>query len=116
MLRGFAPKFSAKLDLTWSDGPYTLHYGLAWQDRTRRFELETLAGNPDIAAPEYLTYKERWEHDLQLRIAPSDRYSFYVGVNNLTDEEPAFAAVNTPVTALGRYFYAGASISLDSIF
>ena len=112
----FAPKFSGTLDLTWTKDIYTVNYGLAWQDKTRRFELETLAGNPDIVAPRYLNYKERWEHDLQLRIAPSERYSFYVGVNNLTDEKPSFAATNTPLTALGRYFYAGASLSLDSIF
>lgn len=112
----FAPKYSGTMDLTWTKDIYTLNYGLAWQDRTRRFELETLAGNPDIAAPEYLTYKERWEHDIQLSIAPSERFGFYVGVNNFTDEKPAFASAGIPVSALGRYFYAGARVSLDRIF
>lgn len=107
----FAPKFSGTLDLTWTDGPFTINYGLAWQDETRRFQLETLAANPDYAAPEYLNYKERWEHDLQFRIAPTDRYSFYFGVNNLTDEKPAFASTSIPVSPLGRYFYAGARVS-----
>lgn len=110
----FAPKFSGTLDLTWSGGPFTVNYGLAWQDETRRFELEDLASDPDIVDPQYLNFKERWEHDIQFRIAASKQFSFYLGVNNFTNEKPAFASVNTPVTALGRYFYAGARFNLPS--
>lgn len=112
----FAPEYSGTLDLTWTNGPYTVNYGLGWQDKTRRFQLEDLAGDPDIAAPEFLNFKERWEHDIQLSIAPSERYSFYFGVNNFTDEKPSFASTGTPISALGRFFYAGARIGLDKLF
>lgn len=109
----FAPKYSGTFDLTWAKGPYSINYGLSWQDKTRRFQLEDLAANPDIVAAEYLFFKERWEHDIQFRIAPTEQFGFYFGVNNFTNQKPTFASVGTPINALGRYFYAGARVSFQ---
>ncbi|MBJ6120322.1 TonB-dependent receptor plug domain-containing protein [Sphingomonas mollis] len=111
-----APKYSGIFDLTWSNGPVTLNYGINYYSKTRRYTEDQVRANPDIAAPEYLFFREKWEHDLQASIAPNDRYSFYVGVNNLTGKEGDVASNSIPYSFVGRYFYAGARIALDKLF
>jgi outer membrane receptor protein involved in Fe transport len=97
--------------VTWTVGALTLNYGLNWQSKTRRFTTEELRANPDISDPRFFKYKERWEHDIQASFRVSDRFSFYGGVNNFTDQQPAVAALaGIPVSAVGRYFYAGARV------
>jgi outer membrane receptor protein involved in Fe transport len=71
-----APKYQATFDFTWNKGPFTINYGLAWQDKTRRFTIEQLKANPDLSDPRYFFYKARWEHDLQLDVNVDDRFTF----------------------------------------
>jgi outer membrane receptor protein involved in Fe transport len=105
----YAPKYIGVADLTWTKGPLTLNYGLAYQSKTLRFTPEQLRANPDIAAPEFLYYRERYEHDIQAQYTiDKDRFTFYGGVNNLTDEEPDVSSGGSyPYSAVGRYFYVG---------
>lgn len=111
-----APKYLGTADLTWTKGPLTLNYGLSWQSKVRRFVRETTRANPDAAAPEFLHYKERWEHDLQVSYAVGDDFSIYGGVNNFTDQKPAIAAnFGYPVSTVGRFFYVGARASLGGL-
>lgn len=111
-----APKYAGTADLTWTNGPLTLNYGLSWQSRVRRFVRETTRANPDAAAAELLWYKERWEHDLQLSYQIDDDFTFYGGVNNFTDQKPAIAAnFGYPVSTVGRFFYVGARASLGGL-
>jgi iron complex outermembrane recepter protein len=113
----FAPKYVGTFDLTWTKGPLTLNYGLAWQGRTRRFTREQLRANPDLSDPEFFFYKERWEHDIQVAYNIDDRFTLYGGVNNFTNQQPAVAAnFGWPVNAVGRFFYVGARTRLDNIF
>ncbi|WP_085810129.1 TonB-dependent siderophore receptor [Sphingomonas sp. TZW2008] len=112
----FAPRYSGTFDLTWTKGPVTLNYGLNYFSKLRRFTEDQVRANPDIAEAKYLFYRERWEHDLQASIAAGEKFNFYLGVNNLTDEVGDVASVRIPYAPIGRYFYAGARIALDSIF
>lgn len=112
----YAPKYSATLDLTWTKGPLTLNYGVNWFSKTNRFTDEEIAGDPDSAAGRYLKAKAKWEHDIQAEIEVSDQFSFYAGVNNLFDQLPDFGYSSYPVSALGRFFYAGVKIAPAHLF
>jgi iron complex outermembrane receptor protein len=112
----FSPRYQAVGDVTWTYDRFSINYGLAWFDKTKRYTTEQLRGNPDISDPRYFLYKARWEHDIQLKFAPDERMSFYVGVNNFTDQKPDVAALSYPVSAIGRYYYAGARIKLGPLF
>ena len=112
----FAPKYSATGDLTWTSGPVTVNYGINWFSKTRRYTTEQLAANPDLSDPKFFWYKEKWEHEVQVSFNVQDRFTFYAGANNLFDQKPDIAASNYPISALGRYLYAGARIKLGDIF
>jgi iron complex outermembrane receptor protein len=103
-----APKYSATGDITWTQGPVTLNYGINYFSKTLRTSNERLAAEPDIYAPEFLYYKERWEHEVQAAFDVNGRFNFYVGINNLLDTKPDVGSSNYPVSAVGRFFYAGA--------
>ena len=108
----FSPKYIGTLDATWTKGPFTLNYGLSWQGKTRRYTTEQLAANPDRSDPRYFFYKERWEHDVYASYEVEDRFTFYGGVNNFTDQKPDISVTSYPVSAVGRYFYVGAKIRM----
>ena len=113
----YTPKYIGVADLTWTKGGLSVNYGLAYQSKTRRFTTEQLKGNPDLSAPQYFFYRERWEHDLQVSYTlPTDDFTLYAGVNNLTDEKPDVASGgNYPYSAVGRYFYVGAKVKLGGL-
>ena len=107
----YAPRYSATLDLTWQKGPLTIAYGISWFDKTRRFPTEYLTGDPDYADSKYLWVKEKWEHEIQVSYDVGERFGIYGGVNNLFDAKPGFEYTSYPVSAMGRYFYMGATVS-----
>ncbi|WP_231733769.1 MULTISPECIES: TonB-dependent receptor plug domain-containing protein [unclassified Sphingomonas] len=111
----FAPEYSGNFDLTWTKGPVTLNYGLTYFSKTRRYSEDQLRANPDIADPQYFWYREKWEHDLQASFAVNERFGFYFGVNNFTDEKGDVGRIAYPYSEIGRYFYAGARIALPGI-
>ncbi len=110
----FFPKVSATFDLTWTRGPLTVAYGIDWFSETDRFESEVLRGDPDYAEPKYLKVKQKWEHDLNLAWEVNDHVNVYAGVNNLFDARPEFGYSSYPVSAMGRYFYAGAKFDFGA--
>lgn len=111
-----APKYSGTFDLTWTKGALTLNYGLNYNSKLRRYTEDQVRANPDIADAKYIFLRERWEHDLQASVAAGDNFSFYAGVNNLTNKVGDVANTYYPYSPIGRYFYAGARIALDRIF
>ena len=69
-------------------------------------------GRPDYVDPRYFRFKELWQHDVQVEVRADDAFSFYAGVNNLTDQKPDIGfETNVPISPLGRYLYAGARVS-----
>ncbi|WP_260599441.1 TonB-dependent receptor domain-containing protein [Sphingomonas endolithica] len=110
-----APKYTVNTDLTWQLGKLTLNYGLSWFDKTLRYSNQTVAGNPDIVAPEYLKMKALWQHDLYASVDVSDRFQFFGGVNNAFGQKPELGSDNTyPVSSIGRYIFAGARVKLPT--
>ena len=104
----YYPKYSAVLDLTWTLDPVTVSYGINWFSKTNRYTNAQIAGDPDSAASQYLKAKQSWEHNLQVAYEFNDRLSAWVGINNLFDEKPEFGYRSYPVSAMGRFIYAGA--------
>ncbi|MCD2324411.1 TonB-dependent receptor [Sphingomonas sp. IC-56] len=109
----FAPKFSANADLSWTQGPVTVNYGLNWIDKTSRFTNRQMAGNPDIVDPKYRYLKQRWQHDLYVAVDVEQRLEVYAGANNLFDQKPELDTLIYPVSPVGRFLYAGFRMKLD---
>ena len=110
----YRPKWSGNLDLAWTLDNVTVNYGINYFGKTLRFTAQELAAQPDLVAPEYRFWNERWEHDLQIAVsAYEDRATFYAGVNNLFDRQPDFDQVNYPASFRGRFLYAGIRARLD---
>ena len=107
------PDWQATVNLNWTLDNFNLNYGINYEAETLRFSRRDIAADPDIVAPEFINVKERFEHDVQLRWTTDDQMSFYVGVNNLFDQEPDVGLRFEPVSALGRFFYAGIRIASD---
>jgi len=102
-----APEWQAVFNLGWERGPLLLSYEFSWFDETDRVSPEELAGEPDIMESRYLEFSASEVHDLYARYSLDDGLSFYAGVNNLTDEQPDIGVTYYPVSAVGRFFYAG---------
>jgi outer membrane receptor protein involved in Fe transport len=110
-----APKFQITTDLLWSIGDFKLDWQVNYTSKTYRFSRQTTASNPDVVAPQYLRYKERFTHDVSLSYEIDDRFEIYGGINNLFDQKPDLGALNTPVSAVGRFFFIGARVKLADI-
>jgi hypothetical protein len=51
-----------------------------------------------------LSRKERWGHDVRLAIDVDEKFTFYVGANNIFDEKPAFDQLSYPISSgVGRF-------------
>lgn len=115
-LEANAPKWNATLDLTWRLDNFSMNYGVNYFSKTRRYTTEQIEANPDLVAPEFEFFREKWEHEIQLGWTTEDeRFRFFTGVNNIFDREPDLGSLNYPVSFRGRYFYAGARINFDRI-
>jgi hypothetical protein len=94
----------------------TLNYGVQYIGKQLRFEIDEIAGDPDIAAPEFLTLDDRLIHDLRLEFRTgNEQAGFFVGVNNFTNELPDRGLANAPTGWLGRFFYAGFRVNTDRL-
>ena len=107
----YSPEYVATFNATWTRGPLAIAYGINWFSETDRFSRETLAGDPDYAAARYLKAKEKWDHDLNVAVDVNDWLNVYAGVNNLFDQRPEFGYSSYPISAMGRYYYAGARMN-----
>ena len=105
------PKWNFNFSPTWTIGGFNLTYNLRWADGTRTVDKLTTDNDPNYAPPGQLRYSELWQHDLQVGYDLPSGASFYLGVLNLSDQRPDPGnAINQPISAVGRYFYAGFKI------
>lgn len=111
-----APKFQITTDLTWAKGPFSLDWQINYMSKMYRYDRQTVASNPDIVAPEYLKLKERFSHDVSFSYDVGKQFTIYGGVNNLFNQKPAIGSLNTPISAVGRYFFMGAKVQLADLF
>lgn len=107
-----APRFNANFSPSWTLNAFTLNYNLRWFDAPLLYDRNTLAASPDIAAGRYIRADALWQHDIQLAYTSPVGFGFYAGINNFTDQkpDPASYGTNVPISALGRYFYAGVKV------
>jgi outer membrane receptor protein involved in Fe transport len=110
----FYPKFSATLDASWRRGPLLLHYGINWFTKTDRFTRDTLAGDPDYSDPKYFKVKQKWDHEISAAYDINDHVNIFAGINNLFDQRPEFGYSSYPISAMGRFFYAGARVNFGA--
>jgi len=103
------PEFTFNFSPTWTLGGLTLSYNLRWIDRTLTVDRLTATNDPNYAPRAQLRFSELWQHDLQVGYEVHGGMSFYLGALNLTDRKPDPGnSINQPISAVGRYFYAGA--------
>ena len=100
------PEWSAVGSAGWSSGPYSLTYRVQYIGEQalagveiERFETEY---GPSVIVDEVFV------HDISFSIDATDRFTFYGGVNNLTNEEPYINRSAYPVNPVGRFFFVGA--------
>lgn len=106
-----APKFNFNFSPTWTLGKVTVNYNLRWADGTRTQAKLVTDNDPLYAAPAQLRYSQIWQHDLQIGVDVGHKAGFYLGVLNMTDQAPDPGnAINQPISAVGRYFYAGVKL------
>ncbi len=110
--QAYKPEWQANFDLQWGRGNLLLRYQAHYFDETQRFDETTTTNNPNVVAPEYLEYKRRLTHDLFGSYRFNDQFDVYGGIRNLTNQKPDTAEVYYPVSAVGRYFFAGVVFSL----
>ena len=110
----YFPKLSGTVDVSWEKGPLTLSYGINWFGKTDRWTRETLAGDPDYTDPRYFKVKQKMEHDFSASYDFTDQVNVYAGINNVFDQKPEFGYTSYPVSAMGRYFYAGARVNFGA--
>ncbi|HTU10735.1 MAG TPA: TonB-dependent receptor [Allosphingosinicella sp.] len=109
----YAPKWQATFDLTWVRGPLTVNYGFNYFSATKRYSVAALAGDPDLADPENITFDARHTHDLQMGYQALRNLQIYAGVNNLTNQLPDYST-SYPVNPIGRFFYFGARVNFGN--
>ena len=105
------PKWTFTFSPTWTLGGATISYNLRWADGTRTVDKLVTDNDPNYAPAAQLRYSELWQHDLQVGYDVRSGVSFYLGVLNLTDQKPDRGnSINQPISAVGRYFYAGVKL------
>lgn len=112
----YSPKFQATTDLSWAKAAVRVNWRINYKAKTFRYENQTIDSNPDIVDAKYLKYKERFSHDIAVTWEVDDKFEFYGGVNNIFDQKPDIGAMNTPISAMGRYMFVGARVKLADIF
>lgn len=102
------PKYSAVGSATWTSGPVSLTYRLQWIDAMTWAGVEIERMDVEFGPDAMGT--DTWVHDLSFSIDATDRFTFYGGVNNLTNTEPYPNRVAYPVSPLGRFYFVGARV------
>ena len=115
-LQDFNPKWRGTFDANWTLDNLGINYTLVYQSATQRFEPEQLVANPDLADPIFFKSKELWDHNIRVTYDVDDQFTFFMGVNNLTDQKPDFDDFNYPLSGIGRFFYVGAKLTLEDLF
>lgn len=106
-----APEWQGNADLTWELDAVLVNYGVNYMDKTYRYAFQQRRADPDLVAPQYRKYDAKLTHDVQVRYSLANGLAVYGGVNNLTNQKPDIGAVFYPVSAVGRYWYVGATFN-----
>ena len=110
-----SPEYTATFDVTWNWKALSANYGFSYFNAVDRQSRQGLVNNPDAYEAQYRRFPAREVHDVRVAYDVNDGLGVYAGVNNFTDEQPAPGSEAYPVSALGRYFYVGATAKLGSL-
>ncbi|MCB1670409.1 MAG: TonB-dependent receptor [Gammaproteobacteria bacterium] len=102
-----APEWVGNLSASWMRGPLSVTYRYRYQSELQRYRDDEIARQPDIAYPIKISSLD--VHDIQASYSFSSGWEGYIGVNNLTEQEPDPSYLNLPVGPRGRVFYMGIS-------
>jgi outer membrane receptor protein involved in Fe transport len=112
------PKDSFNWNSSLQRGRFTLGYQMRYIGKmVLNFaeDIYSVNGDPPQNEDFYVKkfYPSRWYHDARLGIDVTDRYNFYLGVDNLTDTKPPINASgigggSSIYDVRGRFYYAGA--------
>ncbi|KZE16254.1 MULTISPECIES: TonB-dependent receptor plug domain-containing protein [Sphingomonas] len=111
-LEQYNPRWRGSGNITWTLDALSLNYGLVYFSKTRRFSVEELANNPDLSDPKFFFWPEMFQHDIRAEVRVNDRFRFYGGVNNLFEQTPIWGSLNYPISGVGRFLYAGATMRM----
>lgn len=106
------PEWQANLDVGWQKDNASLRWQLHYFSETDRFDEATVRNNPNIVAAEYLQFDRGLSHDIYGSYTFNEAVTVYVGMNNVTDETPDIGESYYPVSAIGRYLFAGFNVVL----
>jgi len=110
-----APEWQMMFNLVWQREPFLVNYGFSYFDQTQRYTDQQRQSEPDIAAGKYLDYNDAFVQNVYTQYSWKHGVSFFLGVDNITDEQPDVARVYYPVSAVGRFFFLGINVSLSSL-
>ena len=110
---GVAPKWSTNFDVNWDYGNWAVDWNIDWTAAIYRSTRVAIAAQPDLYAPQYMRYPQRFQNDLQVSYLFDGGMSVYGGVNNLFYQKPALGAAAYPYDPLGRFFYLGVTADTD---
>ena len=98
------PKLSGNLVLSWDRGPLSVSFQTNYQSEQFAGEIEDfdLFGNAGFFGETYI-------YDINASMEFSERLSGYIGMNNITDEEPFATQRAFPADPRGRYGFIGLS-------
>ena len=108
----YAPEWQANLDIDWQLADTLLRWQVHYFDETNRFDDLTTRNNPNIVARRFLEFDRKLTHDIYGSHSINDQLTIYAGINNLTDEQPDIGEIFYPVSAVGRYMFAGLTFRL----
>lgn len=112
LLGGNAPEFILNGELSWQLGDIQVAYSFNHHDALLRVENEI--AEPAEARNPYKT-DAYWEHNIRFSYQFNDSTNAYFGVRNLTDAEPEPNSTALPIAPIGRFVYAGISLSTDAL-
>ncbi len=111
------PTWAANFTASYRHDVFGLRYDLRFVDRQTIGAYENYFSfngnppqNPDFTAERF--YPRRFYHDVRVDYRVNEDYTFYVGVDNVTDELPPFGLTGAGGGSgiydnIGRFFYAG---------
>jgi outer membrane receptor protein involved in Fe transport len=113
------PSWAANLNISYGIGPFDLRYSMNYIGRQWVGAYEnynSFQGRPPQNADNALPnrYPDVLYHAARMSYRVNERFQFYGGVDNIFDTAPPLGLTGTaggdPFDAIGRYFYAGATV------
>jgi len=114
------PEWSGSLAINFDFGQFDFSYDMRFLDRMTIGAWETQNSHQgrdptNADAFPFVRYPRELYHDIRIGFEPDDRFRFYAGVDNVTDDVAPFGLTGTGAgsgiyNAVGRFFYAGAQV------